>query len=158
MQITLPEIGMYLTFIWKVSTFEQPWEKVCLKKGQNGKRHSHQRNCQQKPGAFVFTIGCKELKITQIVQLNKLFQLLHLVRIYGHGFNELSRMVIRKNVNNDVSKDSPIGVRFREVLVERDLTVSQGLDPEFYSWIKQKKGEIDVLPNLQWNANLLEVS
>ena len=42
-------------------------------------------------------------------------------------------MVIRKNVNNDVSKDSPIGVRFREVLVERDLTVSQGLDPEFYS-------------------------
>ena len=32
-------------------------------------------------------------------------------------------MVIRKNVNNDVSKDSPIGVRFREVLLERDLTV-----------------------------------
>ena len=36
-------------------------------------------------------------------------------------------MVIRKNVNNDVSKDSPIGVRFREVLLERDLTVSPGL-------------------------------
>ena len=73
------------------------------------------------------SIACKELKITQIVQLNQLFQLLHLVRIYGHGFNELSRMVIRKNVNNDVSKDSPIGVRFREVLLERDLTVSPGL-------------------------------
>ena len=42
-------------------------------------------------------------------------------------------MVIRKNVNNDVSTDSPIGVRFREMLLERDLTVSQGLDPEFYS-------------------------
>ena len=36
-------------------------------------------------------------------------------------------MVIRKNVNNEVSKDSPIGVRFREVFLERDLTVSQGL-------------------------------
>ena len=36
-------------------------------------------------------------------------------------------MVIRKNVNNDVSKDSPIGVRFREVLLERDLTVRPGL-------------------------------
>ena len=33
MQITLAEIGMYLTFIGKVSTFEQPREKVCLKKG-----------------------------------------------------------------------------------------------------------------------------
>ena len=32
-------------------------------------------------------------------------------------------MVIRKNVNNDVSKDSPIGVRFREMLLERDSTV-----------------------------------
>ena len=79
------------------------------------------------------SIACKQLKITQIVQLNQLFQLLHLVRIYGHGFNELSRMVIRKNVNNDDCKDSPIGVRFREVLLERDLTVSQGLEPEFYS-------------------------
>ena len=41
-----------------------------------------------------------------IVQLNQLFQLLHLVHIYGHGFYELSRMLMRKNVNNDVSKDS----------------------------------------------------
>ena len=51
-------------------------------------------------------------------------------------------MVIRKNVNNDVSKDSPIGVRFREVLLERDLTVSQGLDPEFY-FINQTKKRRD---------------
>ena len=32
--------------------------------------------------------------------------------IYGHGFYELSGMLmIRKNVNNDISKDSPIGSR-----------------------------------------------
>ena len=55
-----------------------------------------------------FNTACKELKIAQIVQLNQLFQLLHLVHIYGHGFYELSRKLMRKNVNNDVSKDSPI--------------------------------------------------
>ena len=52
-----------------------------------------------------FNIACKELKIAHIAQLNHLFQLLHLVHIYGHGFYELSRMLMRKNVNNDVSKD-----------------------------------------------------
>ena len=53
-----------------------------------------------------FNIACKELKIAQ---LNQLFQLLHLVHIYGlHGFYELSRMLMRKNVNDDVSKDSPV--------------------------------------------------
>ena len=56
-----------------------------------------------------FIVACKELKITQIAQLNQLFQLLPLVHIYGHGFYELSGMLMRKNVNNDVSKDSPIG-------------------------------------------------
>ena len=55
-----------------------------------------------------FNIACKELKIAQIAQLNQLFQLLHLVHIYGHGFYELSRMLMRKNVNNEVGKDSPI--------------------------------------------------
>ena len=55
-----------------------------------------------------FNIACKELKIAQIAQLNQLFQLLHLVHMCGHGFCELSRMLMRKNVNNDVSKDSPI--------------------------------------------------
>ena len=55
MLITLAEIGVYLTFIWKVFKFEQPPQKLFVwKKGQNGKRHSHQRNCQQKPGALVF--------------------------------------------------------------------------------------------------------
>ena len=52
-----------------------------------------------------FNIACKELKIAQIAQFNQLFQLLHLVPIYGCGFNELSRMLMRKNVNNDVNKD-----------------------------------------------------
>ena len=51
-----------------------------------------------------FNIACKELKISQIVHLSQLFQLLHLVHIYGHGAYELSRMLMRKNVNNDVSK------------------------------------------------------
>ena len=59
-----------------------------------------------------FNNACKELKIAQIAQFNQLFQLLHLVHIYGHGFYELpvSRMLMRKNVNNDVSKVSPIAV------------------------------------------------
>ena len=56
-----------------------------------------------------FNTACKELKIAQIAQLNQVFQLLHLAHIYGHGFYEVSRVLLRKNVNNDVSKDSPIG-------------------------------------------------
>ena len=59
-----------------------------------------------------FNIACKELKIAQIEQLNQLFQLLHLVNIYGHGFYELpvNHMLMRTNVDNAVSKDSPIAV------------------------------------------------
>ena len=52
-----------------------------------------------------FNIACKELKIAQIAQLNQLFQLLRLVR-----------MLMRKNVNNDVSKDSPISEEFYNVI------------------------------------------
>ena len=55
-----------------------------------------------------FNTACKELKIAQIAQLNQLFRPLHLAHIYGHGFYEVSRMLLRKNVNNDVRKDSPI--------------------------------------------------
>ena len=55
-----------------------------------------------------FNIARKELKIAQIAQLYQLFRLLHLIYIYSHGFYELSRMLMRKKVNNDVSKDSPI--------------------------------------------------
>ena len=56
-----------------------------------------------------FSTACKELKIAQIAQLNQLVQLLHLAHIYGHCFYLVSRMLLSKNVNNDVSKDSPIG-------------------------------------------------
>ena len=61
-----------------------------------------------------FNIACKELKIAQIAQLNQLFQLLHLVHMCGHGFYELSRMLMRKNVNSDVSKDSPISAGLKK--------------------------------------------
>ena len=57
-----------------------------------------------------FNISSKELKIAQIAQLNQLFQLLRLVYVYGHGLYELSRMLMRKNVNNDVSKGPPIAI------------------------------------------------
>ena len=36
-----------------------------------------------------FNIACKELKIAQIFQLNQLFQGLHFVHVYSHGFYEL---------------------------------------------------------------------
>ena len=55
-----------------------------------------------------FNIACKELKIAQIVQFNQFLWLLHLLQIYGHGLYELSRTLMRKNVHNDVRKDSPI--------------------------------------------------
>ena len=59
-----------------------------------------------------FNIAHKELKNAQIAQVNQLFQLLNLVCIYGHSLCELSQMLMRKNVNNDVSKDSPISYMF----------------------------------------------
>ena len=59
-----------------------------------------------------FNVACKELKIEQIGQLNQLLQLLHLLHRYGRGFFELSRMLMRKNVSNDVSKDSPTEENF----------------------------------------------
>ena len=62
-------------------------------------------------------IACKQLKIEQISRLNQLFQLLHSVHIYGHGFYDLSRMLMRKNVNNDASKDSPVGNDYLEVSI-----------------------------------------
>ena len=55
-----------------------------------------------------FNIARKELKIAQIAQLYQLFRLLHSIHIYSHGFYELNSVVMRKNVNNDVSKYSPI--------------------------------------------------
>ena len=55
-----------------------------------------------------FNIACKELKFAQIVQVNQLIQLMNLNRTYSHNFYEFSRTLMRKNVNYDVSKDSPI--------------------------------------------------
>ena len=55
-----------------------------------------------------FSIACKEMKIAQIAQVKQLFKLLNSVRIYSHGFYELSRLLMRKNVNYGSSKDSPI--------------------------------------------------
>ena len=43
-----------------------------------------------------FNIACKELQIVQVAQLFQLFQLFYLVPIYGHGFYELSRMLMRE--------------------------------------------------------------
>ena len=47
-----------------------------------------------------FNIACRKLKIGQIAQVNQVFQLLHKAHIYGQGFYEVSRMLMRKNVNN----------------------------------------------------------
>ena len=73
-----------------------------------------------------FNIAFKELKIAEIAQLNQLFQLLHLVHIYGHGFYELRRMLMRKNVNIDVNKGSPIASIHCAVLSTRTLIVMEG--------------------------------
>ena len=57
--------------------------------------------------ASSFVLNHKELEIAQTVQINQLFQLLNLICVYGDVFYGLTRMLVRKNVNNDVSKDSP---------------------------------------------------
>ena len=62
-----------------------------------------------------FNIASNKMKIAQIVEDNQLFQLLNLDRIYGNSFFELSRMLTRKNVNSDVSKDSSIFRVFPEL-------------------------------------------
>ena len=56
--------------------------------------------------------ACKELKIAQIAQLNQFFQPL------------VGRMLMSKNVNNDVSKDSPIFFKRGKALSIRWLEIS----------------------------------
>ena len=68
-----------------------------------------------------FNIAFNKLKIAQIVYVYELFQFLNLVRIYGHGFFELSRMLMRKNVNNDVSKDSTINFWAKNGRSKKDI-------------------------------------
>ena len=64
-----------------------------------------------------FNIAFNKHKISQIVLVNQLFQFLNLVVIFGHGFFVLSRTLMRKNVNNDVSKDSSLVMRRRTILM-----------------------------------------
>ena len=57
---------------------------------------------------FPFFFNCKGLKIEQIAQINQLFQILNSICAFGDAFYGLTRILMSKNVNNDVSKDSPI--------------------------------------------------
>ena len=58
--------------------------------------------------ASSFVLNHKELEIAQTVQNNQLFQLLNLICVYGDVFYGLTRTLVSKNLNNDVSKDSPV--------------------------------------------------
>ena len=58
--------------------------------------------------AISFVFAYKEL---QIAQINQLFQLLNLLCAYGDAIFELTRMLISKNVNNDITKDSPTHIQ-----------------------------------------------
>ena len=60
-----------------------------------------------------FVIDYKEMKIAQVKLLNwinQLFQLLNLIciHVYGDVLHGLTGMIMCKNVNNGVSKDSPV--------------------------------------------------
>ena len=58
--------------------------------------------------AISFVVVCKELKVVQITQINQLFQPLNLICAYSKAFYGLIRMIVSKNVNNDVSKEMSI--------------------------------------------------
>ena len=55
-----------------------------------------------------FKIASEKLQVAQITPLTQFFLTFEFVRIYGHGVYEVSRMLIRNNVNNNVNNDSPI--------------------------------------------------
>ena len=65
---------------------------------------------------------CYRLQRTQIVQINQLSQLFNLFCAYSDVFYGLTRMLMSKNVDNDVSKDSP-----EEVIV--GCTISLPVEP-----------------------------
>ena len=58
--------------------------------------------------AISFVTDCKELKIAQTCRNSQLFQLLHLICTYDDAFYGLTGVLMNKNLNNDVNKDSPI--------------------------------------------------
>ena len=77
-------------------------------------------NSQFLVAAISFVIDCKELKIAQTCQNSQLFQPLHLICTYDDPFNGLTGVLMNKNLNNDVNKDSPI----RALMYQTDM---QGL-------------------------------
>ena len=58
--------------------------------------------------AAIFLVDCKGLKLAKNNQINQLFQLLNLICIYCHVFHGLTRMLMSKNVNNDVTMNLPM--------------------------------------------------
>ena len=58
--------------------------------------------------AISSVIDCKKLESAQIAQINQLFQLFNLICAYGDTFYGVTLMLMNKNVNNDISEDSPI--------------------------------------------------
>ena len=58
--------------------------------------------------AAIFLVDCKGVKLAKITQINQLFSFLNLICIYGHIFYGLTRTIMSKNVNNDVTMNPPI--------------------------------------------------
>ena len=58
--------------------------------------------------AGIFLVDCKGVKLAKITQINQLFSFLNLICIYGHIFYGLTRTIMSKNVNNDVTMNPPI--------------------------------------------------
>ena len=56
--------------------------------------------------AIAFVINCRRLKIAQIVQIKQLFHRSNSIYSYGDTFHGLTRTLMSKNLNTDVSKDS----------------------------------------------------
>ena len=82
-------------------------EKLSLKNWKFYKECiTHKRFCHPDISQFSvpdisFNIASKELKIAQIArQVNQIFSLLNVARIYGHGFHELSRIIANEEKCN----------------------------------------------------------
>ena len=72
--------------------------------------------------AISFVTDCKELKIAQTCQNSQLFQLLHLICTYDDAFYGLTGVLMNKNLNNDVNKDSPIRALMYQTDMQRLLS------------------------------------
>ena len=58
--------------------------------------------------AAIFLVDCKGVKLAKITQINQLFSFLNLICINGHIFYGLTRTIMSKNINNDVTMNPPI--------------------------------------------------